>query len=57
MPLSKTGQKVMRDMKDRYGEKKGERVFYATENKMAKKTGDSGVWHAVPQKKNVVRAK
>ena len=37
MPLSKhfggQGAKVMRDMKSRYGEKHGEEVFYATENK------------------------
>ena len=37
MPLSKhyggKGASVMRDMKSRYGSEKGERVFYATENK------------------------
>ena len=37
MPLSKyfkgSGEKVMKSMKKRYGEKKGERVFYATANK------------------------
>ncbi len=37
MPLSKhfggKGAKVMKDMVARYGKKKGERVFYATENK------------------------
>ena len=27
------GSKVMRSMKKQYGEKKGERVFYATANK------------------------
>lgn len=27
------GPQVMADMKDRYGEKKGESVFYATANK------------------------
>jgi len=27
------GEKVMRDMKRRYGEEKGERIFYATANK------------------------
>lgn len=40
MPLSKHygghGAKVMRAMKSRYGEEKGERVFYATENKRKK---------------------
>ena len=37
MPLSKHygghGEKVMRAMKKEYGDEKGERVFYATENK------------------------
>ncbi len=37
MPISKHfgghGAEVMKDMKKRYGSKKGERVFYATENK------------------------
>ncbi len=37
MPLSKHfgghGEKVMKDMRERYGEK-AERIFYATENKM-----------------------
>jgi len=37
MPLSKhykgRGTEVMKKMKSRYGEKKGESVFYATENK------------------------
>lgn len=37
MPLSKYygghGEKVMRSMKKKYGEEKGEDVFYATKNK------------------------
>lgn len=37
MPLNKyfkgKGEKVMDDMTDRYGEKKGKSVFYATANK------------------------
>lgn len=37
MPLSKYfgghGAEVMKKMKDKYGEKKGESVFYATANK------------------------
>lgn len=37
MPVSKYfkghGKEVMSDMKGRYGEKSGERVFYATVNK------------------------
>ena len=40
MPLSKhyggSGEKVMRSMKAQYGEEKGERVFYANENKNKK---------------------
>lgn len=37
MPISKYfkghGEKVMKAMKEEYGEKKGERIFYATANK------------------------
>ena len=37
MPISKyykgSGEKVMKAMKEEYGEKKGESVFYATANK------------------------
>ena len=33
MPLTKSGSKVMRNMKSEYGEEKGERVFYASINK------------------------
>lgn len=37
MPLSRyfkgKGQKVISNMKDQYGDKKGEQVFYATANK------------------------
>lgn len=33
MPLTKKGQKVKAAMKKEYGEKKGEQVFYASENK------------------------
>lgn len=40
MPISKYykghGEEVMRGMKKRYGEKKGESVFYATANKQGK---------------------
>lgn len=46
MPVSKYfkghGEKVMRSMKSQYGEKKGESVFYATANKMKKKTKQYG---------------
>jgi hypothetical protein len=33
MPLTKKGQKIMSAMKDQYGDKKGEDVFYASKNK------------------------
>jgi hypothetical protein len=33
MPLTKKGKKVMSAMKDQYGAKKGEQVFYASQNK------------------------
>lgn len=33
MPLNDKGQKIMASMKHEYGDKKGERVFYASRNK------------------------
>jgi hypothetical protein len=46
MPLNKYfsghGEKVMSAMKEKYGEKKGERVFYATSNKRKKGEIDTG---------------
>ncbi len=33
MPLNKKGKKIMASMKKEYGPKKGEQVFYASENK------------------------
>lgn len=33
MPLTKSGSKVMSNMKAEYGEKKGKQVFYASINK------------------------
>ena len=33
MPLTKKGKKIMRSMKGQYGDKRGERVFYASKNK------------------------
>ena len=33
------GGKVMREMKERYGEKKGKSVFYATASKRGQKPG------------------
>lgn len=37
MPLEGRAKTVMRDMKDRYGDEEGERVFYATANKQGRK--------------------
>lgn len=54
MPLSKHfgghGAKVMRDMKERYGDEKGERVFYATENKMKKDVDHARKKHSISRK-------
>ena len=33
MPLTPRGKKIMKSMKEQYGKKKGEQVFYATKNK------------------------
>jgi hypothetical protein len=33
MPLTKKGKKIKRAMQDQYGKKKGEEVFYASQNK------------------------
>tara|TARA_R100000388_G_scaffold2926_1_gene3745 strand:- start:469 stop:780 length:312 start_codon:yes stop_codon:yes gene_type:complete len=33
MPLNKKGKKIMKAMKDQYGEKEGKAVFYASKNK------------------------
>lgn len=33
MPLTKKGRKIKRAMKSHYGPKKGDRVFYASQNK------------------------
>jgi hypothetical protein len=40
MPLSETGKRVLKKMRKTYGKKKGESVFYATENKKGGKQ-----WH------------
>jgi hypothetical protein len=34
MPLTKTGKKIREHMREFYGPEKGDRVFYATENKL-----------------------
>ena len=33
MPLTAKGKKIKREMRKEYGAKKGERVFYASQNK------------------------
>lgn len=33
MPLTKKGKKVKKAMQKSYGKKKGEKIYYATENK------------------------
>jgi hypothetical protein len=33
MPLTDKGKKIMKSMKDQYGKKEGEKVFYASRNK------------------------
>lgn len=33
MPMTEKGKKIKAAMKKQYGKKKGEQVFYATENK------------------------
>lgn len=33
MPLTRGGRKMKRNMIKEYGKKRGERIFYATENK------------------------
>lgn len=33
MPLNKKGKKIMSAMKKEYGSKRGESIFYASENK------------------------
>jgi hypothetical protein len=33
MPLTKKGKKIRKAMKEQYGKKKGEEVFYASQNK------------------------
>jgi len=32
MPLTKKGQKILENMKEEYGDKKGKSVFYASQN-------------------------
>lgn len=43
------GEKVMKNMKKQYGDKKGEQVFYATANKKGQK-GSAGPSHEMAKK-------
>jgi hypothetical protein len=47
MPLSKYfgghGEKVMKDMKKKHGDKEGKSIFYATSNKNKKKRDKKGI--------------
>ena len=56
MPMSKAGKKIMANLKKQYGEKKGEGIFYAMENKgeipgMKKMKGyaEGGMMKEVPE--------
>lgn len=42
MPLSRSGKEVLRSMKKQYGEKRGERIFYAS---IVKGLPGSSKWH------------
>lgn len=42
------GSKVMKEMKERYGEKKGEEVFYATANKEGQTPDADTLVHDAP---------
>ena len=42
MPLTATGRRVLEEMRDRYGDNKGERIFYSTINSGKK---GSSKWH------------
>jgi hypothetical protein len=46
MPLSSTSKKVLQNMKDEYGSKKGESIFYATANKKGSPAEDAETWRA-----------
>lgn len=50
MPLTADGIKILESMKKRYGDEKGEKVFYATMN-----TGKKGTekWHKKNKRKGL----
>jgi len=51
MPITKSGQKVMRKMMEEYGMEKGKSVFYASINK---KKAASSKWH---EKRKTIKRK
>jgi hypothetical protein len=54
MPLTKTGKKILKDYKKRYGKKRGKSNFYATINKYPTRTKS---WHKMRRKKRRKRKK
>lgn len=53
MPLTNKGKKIMKSMKDEYGEKRGEKIFHASKNakKITDVEGKSGAYKFKPSKK------
>ena len=55
MPLTEKGRKILASMRDQYGDKKGEQVFYASINKGKIKGAEGttkkkrGIAHAIGQ--------
>lgn len=48
MPLTKKGNKILKNMEDEYGKEKGEQVFYASINKgKLKGTHKSGKFYRI----------
>ena len=50
MPLTEKGKKILKEMKSKYGAKKGESVFYAS-SRAGKITGVEGKSRATKNKK------
>ena len=48
MPITSSGEKVLRKLQKEYGKKKGARVFYAM---IVMQKKGSGKWHGKPSKK------
>jgi hypothetical protein len=52
MPLTKSGSKVLGEMKSQYGDTKGKQVFYAS---MTKGNPGSQKWHGPAASRRAVR--